>query len=306
MPAMKRIFPAAALLGLVLAAGGCEEVAPPGNAFEALEREFNEALKFEGNGSAALAEARYQAAAQQAEALLPSLAPGDELAEKTREIRRKSLLAMAAIRENRRRETAGGSAARGFTPRPEFASQVLPPPVLAYQPPQAARPPDEKPPGAGDAANPAAPPEPGKATAPEPGKTPEPPKPKKDVVIDSVTLKKGKILIVYWTFTNLTEKGQRFGAPIIGVLNKTGGQVTTMRATFEAAGFQLNEADPPASTGKHIAPESFGLAPGEGRTLVSVGELSESTARQLGGASVNMRMNDDRELTDECTRVDRE
>ena len=298
------------LLGLLLAACGCEEAQPPGPAFAELQRTYNEALQFEQAANPAAAEVGYAAAAGQAEALLPRLAPGDELLAKTETIRASSAQALARIREMRRKQAAGGAPSASSDPNlhagaSKFASVNLAPPVAAYKPPEAAKPPEGGKPAEGGAATPPVPGEPGQAAPAAPDKPKEPEKPK-DVRITKVTFKNGKVLVVNWTFSNLADKAVRFGAPLTGVLNKSGGQLTTIRHTFEAAGFGLNAADPAASTGKHVAPEAFGLQPGESRDLVTVGELSESSARQLGGVSVIVRMSDDRELTDQCDKVDKE
>lgn len=318
---MKKSIAAIAALPLLaaLAASCGREVKSPTPRSEQIRGWYAQAQELEAAKDSVTAEQRYQWAATASDELIGSLAPGDPLLPQLEEIRRNSFAALARVKEVRRRESVGGAnlppplgADNKFASRNAEGGPYLTPPVQAYRA-EAPKPPAQPAPGSGetDPAPPTTPPT-ATATTPTPGETPRPPdtgekpkdpEPPKEIRITKAVLKDGKVALIYWTFRNTrTDKQMSFGAPAGKVLSRTGMPVATIRHTYKADTFKLNPADPAACEGTLLVPDSFTLAPGESRDLVTVGVISENAARQFSGAGIELRMNDG-DLGDQCSEM---
>ena len=312
--------------GLLLAGallGGCgREVKAP--SLQGIQEEYAKAQQFENQGQYQSAEQFYLSAARRAEGALKNLVPGDPLQAEAERIRNDSALAVARIKEKVRKQEVVGVSGQVGSAGP-YATRNLIPPVLAYQapgaekpappeapkPPEGPKPPDGlKPPEAEKPPGPAPQPPKPDPTATEKPKEPEPPKEPvkpKEVRITKVVLKDNKVVLAYWTFTNLSnDKNLTFGAPAGKALSKSGTALATIRQTFQKDGFQFNAAEPLASTGKDCKADAFALRPGESRELITLGDLTENVARQFGGVAIELRMSEGDELTDKCMEVTRE
>ena len=312
----------AGMLLLAASLGGCgREVKAP--SLDAAQQAFQQAQGYEGTGQLQNAEQSYLAAFAAAEAALKALVPGDKLLPEAEEIRSKSAEQLARIREELRKQevTAGQlvvSTTRVATVKnllPPVAPYAAPVPEKAPQPvgpaPEAPKPPDGTQPPTPTTPPAAEPPktEPPK-TEPPAGEPPkeapkETPKATQDVRITKAVVK-GKVILVYWTFSNThADKGLTFGAPAGRVTTKGGGRtLLQIRETFDVNGFELNPDDVMSSKGKNCKPNAFTLQPGESREMVTVGVFGdEAGAKQAGAVVIELRMNEGEDLSDKFMDV---
>jgi hypothetical protein len=300
-----------ALLGallLILAAGCDQKVQPPKPRMGAAEKSFQDAQAYEAD-NLDKAIRHYKSVITQTDALIRDLVPGDPLLPEAQKLRARAVEAIASASEKRRQKEIEAAAP---APKPQddrFPTKNLTPPVLAYVPP-AVKPPEDPKKEPGDPKKEPADPkkEPKDETKKEPKDEPkkEPPKPK-TVRVTKVELKKdGKTVLIYWTFTNLESKNVRIGAPMGELLNKTGSRLTSFRQHFLAKNFEFNAADPLASRGTAVTPDSVQLGPGGARALVTVGITTANVGKQAGGGKVVVRMSDGAEPTDSLQDISRE
>jgi hypothetical protein len=320
----KLSLPAALLAGALLWTGCGRNVPDPKGGFAGIQKQFEDAKVCEERQQFEGARDLYLNATRAAEGLLRSLVPGDPLLAEVETVRNGAATGAARMKEALRKQGVAFSGPPTSSGSSPFATKTLPLPVLAYVPAATEKPPETTPPGT-DPTKTTPPPatDPTKTTTPgaetpptatDPAKTTTPPPPppaeveKKAVRITKAVFKADRIIIIYWTWTNLTDKQQPLGAIVGKVLSTTNARLATLRFSVLGDKFALNPDNPTNSQGKEARPDSFTLGIGDSREIVTVGEIEPDKDKRIpdvGSVSIELRLQDG-DASDKTTAVVKE